>query len=52
MEEWGNGRANEMFEANLPPNYPRPKEGDSVRETQKFIRDKVNFYFNSHINIR
>jgi len=40
MEEWGNGRANAFFEAELPPNYPRPKEGDPVRTVEKFIRDK------------
>jgi len=40
MEEWGNQRANEYFEANIPPNFVRPKEGDPVRVVEKFIRDK------------
>jgi hypothetical protein len=40
MEEWGNGRANAYYEANMPSNVVRPKEGDSVRTIEKFIRDK------------
>lgn len=40
MEEWGNGRANEYFEANIPPHVTRPKEGDPVRLVEKFIREK------------
>lgn len=40
MEEWGNQRANEYYEANLPANYHRPKEGDPVRVVEKFIREK------------
>jgi hypothetical protein len=40
MEEWGNGRANELFEADVPNSVVRPKEGDSVRVTERFIRDK------------
>uniref|UniRef100_A0A7S3H7N3 Arf-GAP domain-containing protein n=1 Tax=Spumella elongata TaxID=89044 RepID=A0A7S3H7N3_9STRA len=40
MEEWGNGRANAYWEANLPPHIHKPKEGDSVRTIEKFIRDK------------
>ena len=40
MEEWGNRRANEYFEANIPDNYPRPKESDTVRVIEKFIREK------------
>lgn len=43
MEDWGNGRANEYYEANVPPQVPRPKEGDSVRTVEKFIRDKYEF---------
>lgn len=27
MEEWGNGRANSFFEAELPSHVVRPKEG-------------------------
>lgn len=40
MEEWGNGRANAYWEANLPPHVHKPKEGDTVRTIEKFIRDK------------
>ena len=40
MESWGNNRAAQYFEAELPPNFVRPREGDSVRTTEKFIRDK------------
>src|SRR5690349_10596690 len=40
MEEWGNGRANEYYEANVPPTVHRPKEGDPVRVVEKYIRDK------------
>lgn len=43
MEEWGNGRANAYYEANLPPHVVKPKEGDSVRSIEKFIRDKYEF---------
>lgn len=40
MEEWGNKRANEYYEANLPAHVVRPKEGDAVRVVERFIRDK------------
>jgi len=40
MEEWGNARANAYYEANLPPHVHKPKEGDTVRVVEKFIRDK------------
>jgi stromal membrane-associated protein len=40
MEEWGNKRANDYYEANLPANVVRPKEGDPVRVVERFIRDK------------
>lgn len=43
MEEWGNGRANEYFEANVPVHVIRPKDGDPVRVVEKFIRDKYEF---------
>lgn len=43
MEEWGNARANEFFEANLSAQVPRPKEGDTVRTVEKFIRDKYEY---------
>ena len=40
MEEWGNGRANLYYEANMPSHVSRPQDGDSVRMIEKFIRDK------------
>ena len=40
MEEWGNGRANAYYEANIPREYIRPKENDPVRVIERFIRDK------------
>lgn len=43
MEEWGNQRANEYWEANLPSNVYKPKEGDAVRTVEKFIRDKYEY---------
>lgn len=43
MEEWGNARANAYYEANLPNHVLKPKEGDSVRKVEKFIRDKYEF---------
>lgn len=43
MEEWGNARANEFFEANLSSKVQRPKEGDTVRTVEKFIRDKYEY---------
>jgi hypothetical protein len=40
MEQWGNGRANKYWEENMPAHVARPKEGDSVRVVERFIRDK------------
>lgn len=40
MEEWGNKRANDYYEANMPASVVRPKEGDAVRIVERFIRDK------------
>jgi hypothetical protein len=40
MEEWGNGRANVYYEANVPAHVVKPKEGDSVRVVEKYIREK------------
>lgn len=40
MEEWGNKRANDYYEANMPASVIRPKEGDAVRIVERFIRDK------------
>ena len=40
MEQWGNGRANALYEANVHGSVIRPKEGDSVRVVEKFIREK------------
>jgi hypothetical protein len=28
MQSMGNAKANAIYEANVPPNYPRPKEDD------------------------
>jgi len=39
MQEIGNGRANEIYEANLPENYRRPNESDSYA-LEQFIRAK------------
>ena len=35
MEEWGNARSNALYEANLPPNYNRPKESDNIRAIER-----------------
>jgi len=43
MEKWGNNRAKAYFEAEVPENYSRPKDGASVREVQRWIRDKYEF---------
>ena len=43
MEEWGNGRANAYYEANVPDNVYRPKEGDQVKVVEKYIRDKYEY---------
>ena len=43
MEEWGNGRTNEYYEASVPSHVYRPKEGDTVRTVEKYIRDKYEF---------
>lgn len=40
MEEWGNGRANALYEADVPSHVQKPTETDSVRTTEKYIRDK------------
>lgn len=40
MEEWGNGRANAYYEANVPSHVVKPKSGDQVRSVEKYIRDK------------
>jgi hypothetical protein len=40
MEEWGNARANQYYEANIPSHVTKPKDGDPVRVVEKFIRDK------------
>ena len=40
MERWGNKRANEYWEANLPKNYPRPTENSTMADLEKFIRAK------------
>ena len=43
MEEWGNARANAYYEANVPDNVYRPKEGDQVKVVEKYIRDKYEY---------
>lgn len=40
MEALGNAVANAYFEAAIPSKYVMPKDGDSVRAWEKFIRDK------------
>lgn len=40
MQRWGNKRANEYWEYNLPKNYPRPTENSSMADLEKFIRSK------------
>ena len=40
MQRWGNKRANEYWEYNLPKNYPRPTENSSMAALEKFIRAK------------
>lgn len=43
MEEWGNERANAYYEASMPSSVQVPREGDSVRIVEKFIRDKYQY---------
>jgi stromal membrane-associated protein len=40
METWGNGTANDYYEANVPSHVRKPNEGDSVKTKEKYIRDK------------
>ena len=40
MEEMGNERAKAHFEANVPPSYSVPREHATVRERERWIRDK------------
>jgi hypothetical protein len=40
MEAIGNAVANAYYEASIPARYVMPKDGDSVRVWEKFIRDK------------
>lgn len=40
MEEMGNERAKAHFEAAVPAGYPIPREHATVREREKWIRDK------------
>lgn len=40
MEEMGNARAKAHFEADVPAGYPVPREHATVREREKWIRDK------------
>ena len=43
MVEWGNERANAYYEAHIPSSVRIPREGDSVRDVEKFIRDKYQY---------
>ncbi|CAM9556277.1 unnamed protein product, partial [Hapterophycus canaliculatus] len=40
MEEMGNERAKAHFEANVPASYSVPREHATVRERERWIRDK------------
>ena len=40
MEQWGNGRANAYWEANLPSHVKKPHPEDNVRVVERYIRDK------------
>ena len=40
MQRWGNKRANEYWEYNLPKSYPRPTENSSMADLEKFIKAK------------
>jgi hypothetical protein len=40
MEAVGNAAANAYFEAAIPARYTMPKDGDTVRLWERFIRDK------------
>lgn len=40
MEQWGNGRANEYYEKNLPSSVRRPRENDNTKDVEIFIRNK------------
>ena len=40
MVRWGNKRANEYWEANVPEDYYIPDENDSVAAVERWIRDK------------
>lgn len=40
MQKWGNKRANEYWEHNLPKDYPKPTETSTMADLEKFIRAK------------
>lgn len=40
MQKWGNARAKEYYEANVPRDYRVPNEHSSVREKEMWIREK------------
>eukprot|EP00698_Gefionella_okellyi_P023729 TRINITY_DN8186_c0_g1_i1.p1 TRINITY_DN8186_c0_g1~~TRINITY_DN8186_c0_g1_i1.p1 ORF type:complete len:303 (+),score=32.94 TRINITY_DN8186_c0_g1_i1:47-910(+) len=40
MEEWGNQRANKIWEASVPSSQKRPAAGDDLECRQQWIRDK------------
>jgi hypothetical protein len=41
MAAWGNRKANEYWEANVPDNYYIPSEHDDTSTVERWIRDKV-----------
>jgi len=41
MKETGNTKSNEIYEARVPPGYPRPKPGDTIG-SERWIRDKYD----------
>lgn len=43
MEEMGNARAKAHFEASVPSGYQVPTEHATVREREKWIRDKYEY---------
>ena len=40
MEKWGNKKARELYEANVPKDVYIPDENDSAQVLEKWIRDK------------
>jgi hypothetical protein len=40
MVKWGNKRAAQYWQRNVPPGYHIPDEFDSVAAVEKWVRDK------------